>query len=471
MKVRKRPLNRSIAISTTLFILVLGLVLGTLTYISYNFTLFERYKAQMSDMLSYVETHIDHADMVECKKTLKPTEQYNTLKAFMDDVYTCYKVHALYIITVQETEEGDKIINLLTAMSPEDYAEGDGVTYALGVDMSEYYSTDLTQRLRNIQRKGMLSYVKENTDFGLDYTCVMPLRDADGRVYALLCVDLLLNSIRMTVLRHTLFYLVVILVLGYSFVRKFQEWMRLNVVVPLHALSQSVEDYAKISHEVTDPTKLVFRNPEIHTGNEVETLSETVMQMSKDMQSYAARMTRAVGRVEIMKDRVDEMDLLAYQDALTKVKNKASYQMDRDRLNQYIRAGSAQFGLVMVDLNFLKRMNDTYGHERGDIYITGTVQIICAVFDHSPVYRIGGDEFVVLLEHRDYEDREELVTRLQEALRATAADENRPAWERYSAAVGMAVFEPGDCCVDDVFKRADKLMYENKIAMKAQRRT
>jgi GGDEF domain-containing protein len=51
----------------------------------------------------------------------------------------------------------------------------------------------------------------------------------------------------------------------------------------------------------------------------------------------------------------------------------------------------------MFDLNDLKHINDRYGHERGDEYIVNCCRLICQVFKHSPVFRIGGDEFVALL--------------------------------------------------------------------------
>ena len=57
-----------------------------------------------------------------------------------------------------------------------------------------------------------------------------------------------------------------------------------------------------------------------------------------------------------------------------------------------------KFALVECDINGLKGINDTYGHEIGDVYIVNSCRGICSVFKHSPVFRIGGDEFVVILQ-------------------------------------------------------------------------
>ena len=110
----------------------------------------------------------------------------------------------------------------------------------------------------------------------------------------------------------------------------------------------------------------------------------------------------------------------------------------------------------------LKMVNDTYGHIAGDQYITGCCQVLCDTFGHSPVYRIGGDEFVTVLTGSDYRVR---FTKLKEMKRLFAQaekDESRDPWLRFSASVGMADYTPGDSDSETVFQRADQMMYEYK---------
>ena len=139
-------------------------------------------------------------------------------------------------------------------------------------------------------------------------------------------------------------------------------------------------------------------------------------------------------------------------------------------MDEDIASGKAVFAVVMTDLNNLKKVNDTYGHEHGNEYITGACHEICTVFQHSPVFRIGGDEFVVLLENSDYERKEELLAELKARFDETCNDMSKEPWERYSAAMGMAAYRPGeDISMDDVFKRADSLMYKDKLDSKMGR--
>ena len=92
--------------------------------------------------------------------------------------------------------------------------------------------------------------------------------------------------------------------------------------------------------------------------------------------------------------------------------------------------------------------------------------MICHVFLHSPVFRIGGDEFVAILQHDDYRRRDELSEIFfKQSEAVTTLARNR--WEHVSVSMGIADYDPAaDKTVQDVARRADRLMYENKRARK-----
>ena len=160
----------------------------------------------------------------------------------------------------------------------------------------------------------------------------------------------------------------------------------------------------------------------------------------------------------------------AYRDTLTGLQNRTAYYEYNQALDKRIAEGTADFALVMVDVNFLKRVNDTYGHEKGNEYLKNASDLIGRTFGRENTYRTGGDEFVVVAEgdarngvERRIEDFKAAVTRYQ------ANDALKP-WQKVSAAIGIADYEPDrDSCTENVLKRADAAMYQNKLAMKAQR--
>lgn len=153
---------------------------------------------------------------------------------------------------------------------------------------------------------------------------------------------------------------------------------------------------------------------------------------------------------------------LAHVDALTGVKSKLSYTEEERKINQAIaESRQVPFAIVVCDVNELKYINDTYGHAAGDQYLKDACSTICNVFKHSPIYRIGGDEFVALLRGDDFEARERLMSRL-----ATLCHGQDPRVD-VSIAGGLAVWNPEeDPTVSAVFKRADAAMYEDKKRFK-----
>ena len=156
---------------------------------------------------------------------------------------------------------------------------------------------------------------------------------------------------------------------------------------------------------------------------------------------------------------------MARRDELTHTKNKTAYQEAEKELQKTIEEGGDPFGIVVCDINGLKIVNDTAGHRAGDDYIRASCMLVCKVFHHSPVFRIGGDEFVVILRGQDYENRKRLLSGMKRQV-----EENIRIGEGPVVASGLAEYRPGeDLLAEDVFNRADGLMYEDKTHLKEQK--
>lgn len=153
---------------------------------------------------------------------------------------------------------------------------------------------------------------------------------------------------------------------------------------------------------------------------------------------------------------------LAYTDPLTRVKSKHAFAETEELIDRRIQEGDlSPFAVAMFDVNDLKRMNDTQGHECGDQLLKSACKLICVQFRHSPVFRIGGDEFVAVLEGEDYKNRDSLISDFQRRM-----EENRRQGGIVIAS-GLAVFVPGqDPFFHSVFVRADEQMYERKRVLK-----
>lgn len=469
MGFRKKPLKRSIFLFILGFITLLCLVLSIMTYHTYNNSIYESYNRRMTDILNYVYSHIEIDDLSECVDSSVESEQFKEMMTFMDSIMEDFDIHFLYIVKPVMDRDPIVMMNIFSADTAEGRAtDPDG--YYLGLLLDGVYEEKDVITYNEMMQKDEITYFKNFSTWGYDYTAALPLINSEGEHFAVLCVDIQVEDVERAIRSYTIINIILIIILGILFMIIFIVWMNHNVTEPIGQLEKSVVSFAMRSHEQKNPDLLNYEDPHIHSHNEVESLANAVNQMSNDMQLYAKNILDAEGQVQVMRTKVSHMDIVAYQDALTHVKNKAWYDKIEKRIDSDIAKGTARFGIVMVDLNCLKQINDTYGHEHGNDYIFGSCHQICIIFDHSPVFRIGGDEFVILLENRDYDDRENLINTLKVAFTKSSEDQKREPWDRYSAAIGYSIFDAAtDKAMNDVFKRADEAMYKDKVASKKAR--
>ncbi len=177
------------------------------------------------------------------------------------------------------------------------------------------------------------------------------------------------------------------------------------------------------------------------------------------------RLTRSFKTLsDNVKVHINVLNGQVYFDALTHVKNKGAFTIALNELQEQIDKGeqAPEFAIGMFDCDSLKKINDQYGHTRGDIYLKTACSTICEVFKHCPVFRIGGDEFAVIVQNADYSNMESLVEQFDQTTDAINASPCEP-WEKVRISKGFAVFSPSeDGTASSVMQRADKLMYENK---------
>lgn len=216
-----------------------------------------------------------------------------------------------------------------------------------------------------------------------------------------------------------------------------------RIVAPLKKLTLAAEQISKGNVDV---------DLSCRSKDEIGTLSRVMQQT-----------------ISIVKQDMRAMNALAYQDALTGLKNSTAYAEYVKKLDEKAKNPDAAFGVLIADLNYLKETNDMHGHEMGNELIIQAAKLLCNAFKRSPVFRIGGDEFAVLLENHDLEHVEENIAQLDEACAAAflhAENHSIPV----SLARGASLFRPGtDETFHDVFLRADQAMYEHKQFMKQKK--
>ena len=160
--------------------------------------------------------------------------------------------------------------------------------------------------------------------------------------------------------------------------------------------------------------------------------------------------------------------LLAHMDSMTGLRNTTSYNVWVNDFNKEIQSKNVEFGVIVLDLNNLKKTNDKYGHDAGNKLIATVARLISGVFKRSPIFRIGGDEFLVFLQNRDLENYEALCKKLDLACTNEYINANGKQIP-ISVASGFAKYDPAtDETFIDVFNRADDAMYKNKKLNKSK---
>ena len=346
----------------------------------------------------------------------------------------------------------------------------DGLT-DLGKLTGDAYPPDVAaQYMARMDHDPTVTYFRNDTDFGNIYTAIRPIFNSKGEPIAVLCGDIMINDIYAAEVRYAVlagltalaFSVLVLLLMNY--------WFGHRIVQPIAKLQRATELFEDKCRRRAEVSELTMEDPSIHTGDEIEALSNSIISMVQDVQTYARALIEKDHEISSMKVYVNKLDVLAYRDTLTGAGNKAAYEKAAKRLDWEILTGSAQFALIMADLNFLKRINDSYGHDRGNEYIQRMYAMIKQVFLSSPVFRVGGDEFLIIAEGKELEHCAENVDLIRENMRLTCEDKTLEPWEQVSTAFGIAVFErAADANTESVFRRADAAMYEEKKKMHAER--
>ncbi len=222
------------------------------------------------------------------------------------------------------------------------------------------------------------------------------------------------------------------------------------ILVAVYVAKRTMIHVVEPIRELTGAAEKIARG-ELHTSieyssnDEIGRLADSVRSMSDALREY-----------------ISYIHEQAYADAMTGVRNKTSYMDEVNLMERKIQAEIADFTVFLFDINGLKKINDNYGHEYGDMFIVDTANTLKKAFAPERVYRIGGDEFIVVEENLTEEDARERIASFEKAL-SDFNRENDTFEEELAVSKGVAIYRPGD---DEnyraVFQRADENMYRDK---------
>ncbi len=304
-----------------------------------------------------------------------------------------------------------------------------------------------------------------NNEYGKTYAYYTPLY-IYGKKLGVIGVEVEISKVNHDILNATFHQMLMIAVVLVTFMILLLILIRTKYIRKLEITRTIIDNYSN-----TKNTKLAEQlAAEVTNHDEISTIMGKFSDMIYELDLYMHNLTETKKHLQDTQQKAMEMSLLAIKDSLTGIRNKTGYDREVAKIQQEISEGLKDVGVAVVDLNFLKRINDNYGHDKGNVAIISLCKIVCHVFEHSPVFRIGGDEFAIILKNHDLEHVDDLINEFMTQIKERQTNRNYAYWEKNSAAIGYAVYNPAiDSSYEDLFKRADSEMYKVKKEMKGQR--
>ena len=326
------------------------------------------------------------------------------------------------------------------------------------------YYEEREEELRGVDIASMPEPTISNGDWGWLCSDFKPVYASDGECVCVVGCDIGMDDVMAE--RHRLLVILAAgaLVFTSAVLTAAVFFINRTVVRPLRSMTSEMKKFTpsdSLSYQDAGVIDL-----KITSRDEIHEIYEGIRGMEIRIMDYLKDMRRAENDLRDKEEQIDQLSIESYRDALTGVGNKAAYLKRMEELNRQAREPGFEYALVMVDINSLKQINDEYGHRSGDLYIKGCCHMICEAFKHSPVYRIGGDEFVALLLDNDYVNRKALCDELKAGYERAHGQDSISPWLHYSAAVGMADKASDDYTAELVFRRADEAMYRDKARIK-----
>ncbi len=419
----KKPSRSAIYVmAVCVFLLTVNVVLGFVLMRQSDKAMRTLIENRMLDVSNTAAAMLDGDAMAGLKAGDEDTDDYQTIYRTLSYFQNNFALE--YIYCVRDLGGGNFVFLVDPSDVPGEFGEPVAYTDAL-------YQASL----------GTASVDKEpyGDRWGRFYSAYTPVYDSGNSVAGIVAVDFSADWYEQQIsgqVKTTVVITAVSLVIAMSVVAVITARFRRRFRVLLGEMNSISDEIETLVRELSPGADINLRGEEERTFSRDE-----ITELGNQIRSLESQLGRRLSYVRSQ----------AYLDSLTGLGNRTAYEEYVSGLDEKIRGGTARFALIIFDMNGLKEINDKYGHEQGDGAITELGHALRRHFEDARLYRIGGDEFAVIVE-QSLGDIGERLDRVEKDL-------------EFGASKGCAVFSPDtDTGYRDVFKRADNAMYEDKKA-------
>lgn len=302
-------------------------------------------------------------------------------------------------------------------------------------------------------------------------TAVVPIKDEDGSVIAVLGLDYYAGNERDS-LRKLKIAGVSILGMGLVFSIILALIVARRLSKPIQILESGALEIMKGNYDVSFDIR---RNDEfgllgtVFSGmvKSIRTYLGELEEKNRELAQYSGLLEKKVEeRTAELTDANNRLTLLANSDGLTGLSNRRFFDEYMDREWRICRRQKTHIGIIMIDVDCFKAFNDLYGHLAGDECLKGVAQAIAGNLRRTSdlAARYGGEEFAAVVPHTDLNGAVSLAERIVEAVRKLEIPhENGVSCKLVTVSCGVSSMIPeGDFCHEGLIKKADEALYMAK---------
>ena len=287
---KKKHLGTNLMIISIIFSLCICIGMGCIGIAIYYKSTINHYKKYISGILTMAAGDLDGDDLEQCINTLTESEKYKNRQKLLNQIRDSYDIEYIYMVKPLKVEEPDNMMYVISGISKEEMNDTDNAY--LGKLSGSEYSEKVAEYYISAMSSEGITYYANKTTFGYMYSGLEAVRNSKGEAIAVLAVDVSIKEMVDVLTRYIQSIAAAGIIIAVIFFIALYRWIRRRVVVPIQKLDDAANDFVKKSHESLLPSELEFTDPEIHSGDEIQTLSDSLITLSNDLKSYMNTLLR-----------------------------------------------------------------------------------------------------------------------------------------------------------------------------------
>lgn len=289
----QKRLSRKMAAICSMFALTISITLGVLGFYTYYHNIMEQYRLYIETIVKLAESTIKVEDMMRCIETREKSRQYEQTQKELDNIKSRAHVEFIYVILPLNDGVTDNAMYVWNAVTEEEQKIFTDID-SLGDLSGEGFPTEVSRHfMPAMEGSREIVYVPNSTEeFDYVLTGLYPVCGADEKPQALIGVDIRMDEIYMRLYQYLLYVVTGTVCIGGIFLFLFLRVLKKSVVLPVIRMADSAEDFVRQSNGSLEPSQLVFQDPYVDTGDEIQFLSESLKVMTAELVEYMGNLKK-----------------------------------------------------------------------------------------------------------------------------------------------------------------------------------